>query len=154
MFPVNICQNIDILVVINVWKNDFGFHSNKKTQGHKHQLNNLYLKYQVCKMRLRHLNTFLQFRRLFHEPHCRQIVRSIFVEFFVLNGSFTKIGIHLFLTFETQKRKWWFENRTSTSYKGNRFLPFVFIAALLIYKSLHVRYFTVIRFSWDAWFYS
>ena len=84
----------------------------------------------------------------------RQIVRSIFVEFFVLNGPFTKIGTHLFLTFETQKRKWWFENRTSTSYKGNRFLPFVFIAALLIYKSLHVRYFTVIRFSWDAWFYS
>ena len=35
----------------------------------------------------------------------RQIVRSIFVEFFVLNGPFTKIGIHLFLTFETQKRK-------------------------------------------------
>ena len=38
MFPNNICQNIDILVIINVWKNDFGFLSNRKTQGHKHQI--------------------------------------------------------------------------------------------------------------------
>ena len=70
MFPDNICQNIDILVVINVRKNNFGFHSNRKTQGQKHQVNNLYFKYQVCQMKLRHLNTFLQFRLLFHEPHC------------------------------------------------------------------------------------
>ena len=70
MFPDNICQNIDILVVINVRKNNFGFHSNRKTQGQKHRLNNLYFKYQVCQMKLRHLNTFLQFRLLFHEPHC------------------------------------------------------------------------------------
>ena len=70
MFPDNICQNIDILVVINVQKNNFGFHSNRKTQGQKHQVNNLYFKYQVCQMILRHLNTFLQFRLLFHEPHC------------------------------------------------------------------------------------
>ena len=41
---------------MNVWKNDFG--SNQKTQGHKYQLNNLYSKYQVCQMKLRHLNTF------------------------------------------------------------------------------------------------
>ena len=70
MFPDNIRQNIDILVVINVRKNNFGFHSNRKTQGQKHRLNNLYFKYQVCQMKLRHLNTFLQFRLLFHEPHC------------------------------------------------------------------------------------
>ena len=70
MFPDNICQNIDILIVINVQKNNFGFHSNRKTQGQKHQVNNLYFKYQVCQMKLRHLNTFLQFRLLFHEPHC------------------------------------------------------------------------------------
>ena len=70
MFHDNISQNIDILVVINVWKNDFGFHSNQKTQGQKHQVNNLYFKYQVCQIELRHLNTFLQFRLLFHEPHC------------------------------------------------------------------------------------
>ena len=70
MFPDNICQNIDILVVINVQKNNFGFHSNQKTQGQKHQVNNLYFKYQVCQMKLRHLNTFLQFRLLFHKPHC------------------------------------------------------------------------------------
>ena len=70
MFPDNISQNIDILVVINVWKNNFGFHSNRKTQGQKHRVNNLYFKYQVCQMKLRHLNTFLQFRLLFHEPHC------------------------------------------------------------------------------------
>ena len=57
MFPDNISQNIDILVVINVWKNNFGFHSNQKTQGQKHQVNNLYFKYQVCQMKLRHLNT-------------------------------------------------------------------------------------------------
>ena len=70
MFPDNIRQNIDILVVINVRKNNFGFHSNRKTQGQKHWLNNLYFKYQICQMKLRHLNTFLQFRLLFHEPHC------------------------------------------------------------------------------------
>ena len=34
MFPDCICQNIDIPAVINVQKNDFGFHSNQKTQGH------------------------------------------------------------------------------------------------------------------------
>ena len=73
MFPDNISQNIDILVVINVWKNNFGFHSNRKTQGQKHQVNNLYFKYQVCQMKLRHLNTFLQFRLLFHEPHCSSV---------------------------------------------------------------------------------
>ena len=77
MFPDNICQNIDILVVINVQKNNFGFHSNQKTQGQKHQVNNLYFKYQVYQMKLRHLNTFLQFRLLFHEPHCWQIFRRV-----------------------------------------------------------------------------
>ena len=70
MFPDNISQNIHILVVINVWKNNFGFHSTQKTQGQKHQVNNLYFKYQVCQLKLRHLYTFLQFRLLFHEPHC------------------------------------------------------------------------------------
>ena len=70
MFPDNICQNIDILVVINVQKNNFGFHSNQKTQGQKHRLNNLYFKYQVCQIKLRHLNTFLQLKLLFHEPYC------------------------------------------------------------------------------------
>ena len=71
MFSYHVFENIDIIAVMTVWKNNFGFHSNQKTQEHKHQLNNLYFKYQVCKMRLRHLNTFLQFRLLFHEPHCR-----------------------------------------------------------------------------------
>ena len=70
MFPDNIYQNIDILVVINVQKNNFGFHSNQKTQGQKHSVNNLYFEYQVCQMKLRDLNTFLQFRLLFQEPHC------------------------------------------------------------------------------------
>ena len=70
MFPDNICQNIDILVVINVQKNDFGFHSNQKTQEQKHRVNNLHFKYQVCQMKFRHLDTFLQFRLLFHKPHC------------------------------------------------------------------------------------
>ena len=70
MFPDNICQNIDILVVINVRKNNFGFHSNQKTQGQKRQLNNLYFKYHVCQVKLSYLNTFLQFRLLLHEPHC------------------------------------------------------------------------------------
>ena len=69
MFLDYVYQNNDILAVINAQKNNFGFHSNRKTQGHKHQLNNLYFKYQVCQMKLRHLNTFLQFRLLFHEPH-------------------------------------------------------------------------------------
>ena len=72
MFPDYINQNIDILAVIDAWKNNFGFHSNQKTQGHKHQLNNLYFKYQVCQIKLRHLNTFLQFRLLFHKPHCKE----------------------------------------------------------------------------------
>ena len=70
MFPDNICQNIDILAVINAQKINFGFHGNRKTQGHKHQLNNLYFKYQLCQMKLRHLNTFLQCRLLFNEPYC------------------------------------------------------------------------------------
>ena len=61
MFPDNISQNIDILAVINVLKDNFGFHSNQKTQGQKHRVNNLNFKYQVCQMKLRHLNTFLQF---------------------------------------------------------------------------------------------
>ena len=73
MFPDYIYQNIDILAVIDAWKNNFGFHSNRKTQGHKHQLNNLYFKYQVYQMKLRHLNTFLQFRLIFHEPHCMDL---------------------------------------------------------------------------------
>ena len=75
MFPDNISQNIDILVVINVWKNNFGFHSNRKTQGQKHRVNNLYFKYQVCQINLKHLNTFLQFRLLFHKLHCRILVK-------------------------------------------------------------------------------
>ena len=70
MFPHYIYQNIDILAVMTVQKNDFGFHGNRKTQGQKHQLNILYFKYQVCRVKSRHLNTFLQFRLLFHEPHC------------------------------------------------------------------------------------
>ena len=95
MFPDNICQNIDILVVINVQKNNFGFHSNRKTQGQKHQVNNLYFKYQVCQMKLRHLNTFLQFRLLFHEPHCIAehilplgdlLISNLFAPFLVQGG--------------------------------------------------------------------
>ena len=62
MFPDNISPNIDILVVINVLKNNFGFHSDQKTQGEKQQLNDLYFRYQICQMKLGHLNTFLQFR--------------------------------------------------------------------------------------------
>ena len=79
MFPDNICQNIDILVVINVQKNIFGFHSNQKTQGQKHQVNDLYFKYQVCQMILRHLNTFLQFRLSFHKPRCRSPSNAVFL---------------------------------------------------------------------------
>ena len=71
MFPHHICENIDIIAVMTARKNNFGFHSNRKTQGQKHQVNNLYFKYQVCQIKLRHLNTFLQFRLLFHEPHCK-----------------------------------------------------------------------------------
>ena len=83
MFPDYICQNIDILEVIKVQKNNFGFHSNQKTRGQKHQLNNLYFKYQVYQMKLRHLNTFLQFRLLFQEPHCilgRLLETQIFLD--------------------------------------------------------------------------
>ena len=72
MFLTHICQNIDILAVMNDQKNDFGFHSNQKTQGHKHQLTNSYFKYQHYQMKLRYLNTFLQFRLLLHEPHCKE----------------------------------------------------------------------------------
>ena len=71
MFPDYICQNFDILAVRNVRKNNFGFHSNRKTQGHKRQLNNLYFKYQVCQMKLRYLKTFLQFRLFFHPCDCQ-----------------------------------------------------------------------------------
>ena len=70
MFPHHICQNIDILAVMNDQKNNFGFHGNRQTQGHKHQLKNICFKYQVCQIKLRYLNTFLQFRLSFHEPHC------------------------------------------------------------------------------------
>ena len=77
MFPDNICQNIDILVVINVQKNDFGFHSNRETQGQKHRVNNLHFKYQVYKMKLRHLNTFLQFRLLFLVPIAGSFIKTV-----------------------------------------------------------------------------
>ena len=77
MFLRHICQNIDIIAVMNDQKNDFGFYSNRKTQGQKHQVNNLYFKYQVYQMKLRHLNTFLQFRLLFHEPRCMRILDII-----------------------------------------------------------------------------
>ena len=60
MFLDSICKNIDILVVINIHKNNFGFHSNQNTQGQKHQVNNLNFKYQVGQMKLRHLIRFLQ----------------------------------------------------------------------------------------------
>ena len=76
MFLHYICENIDILAVMTVRKSNFGFHGNQKTQGHKHQLNNLYFKYKVYLMKLRYLNTFLQFRLLFHEPHCRRLLVS------------------------------------------------------------------------------
>ena len=65
MFPHNIGENIDILAVMTVQKNNFGFHSNWKTQEHKHLLDNLYFKYQVCQIKSRHLSTFPQFRLLF-----------------------------------------------------------------------------------------
>ena len=80
MFLCHICQNIDIIAIMNDQKNDFGFHSNRKTQGQKHRLNNLYFKYQVWQMKLRHLNTFLQFRLLFHEPHCIIILYTLFMK--------------------------------------------------------------------------
>jgi len=35
MFPDNIRQKNDILVVMNVWKINFGFHSNQKNSGTK-----------------------------------------------------------------------------------------------------------------------
>ena len=38
--PHYVCENIDVKSVITVQKNNFGFHGNKKTQGHRHQLNN------------------------------------------------------------------------------------------------------------------
>ena len=66
MFPDNICQNVDVL---EVQKNNFGYHSNQNTQGHKHRLNNLYFKYYGYSMKLKHLS-FLQFRLFFHKPHC------------------------------------------------------------------------------------
>ena len=65
MFLNYFCQNLDILY--NVWKNNLGFHSNEKTQGQKQPLNNLYFKYQVCQMKSKHLNTYLQFRLFIHE---------------------------------------------------------------------------------------
>ena len=37
---ITTCQNINILAVMNVAKNDFSFPSNQETQGHKHQSNN------------------------------------------------------------------------------------------------------------------
>ena len=85
MFPENISQNIDILVVINVWKNNFGFHSNRKTQGQKHWVNNFYFKYQVCQMKLRHLNTFLQFRLYLHEPNKNMHILKNLALFWLMN---------------------------------------------------------------------
>ena len=55
------CKNIARLAVARehhfaVARCNFGFHSNQKTQGQKHQVNNLYFKYQVCQIKLRHLS--------------------------------------------------------------------------------------------------
>ena len=77
MFPDYICRNINIQVVISIKKDNFGFHSNQKTEGQKHRVINLNFKYQVCQMKLRHLNTFLQFRLLFHEPHCTRNANDV-----------------------------------------------------------------------------
>ena len=55
MFLAYIGKDIGNLAVMNDHKNDFGFHSNQKTQGHKRQLNNLYFKDQHCQMKLRYL---------------------------------------------------------------------------------------------------
>ena len=77
MSPHCIYQNVDNLAVMMVQKNDFGFHGNRKTQGHKHQLNSLYFKYQVCQIKLGHFNTFLQFRLFSHKSHCSQNGKSI-----------------------------------------------------------------------------
>ena len=54
MLPYYICENTDIIAVMTVRKNNFEFHSNQKTQGQKHWVNNLYFKYQVCQIKLRH----------------------------------------------------------------------------------------------------
>ena len=102
MFPDNICQNINILVVINDQKNNFGFHSNQKTQGQKHQVNNLYFKYQVCQMKLRHLNIFLQFRLLFHEPHCTYFEKLGFF-FYVRYHCIIRLRVEFQLGFTTVK---------------------------------------------------
>ena len=72
MFPDHICQNLDILTVMNARKIILISIATEKLR-HKHQLNNLHSKYQVCEMKLKHLNTFLQFRLLFHEPHCKAV---------------------------------------------------------------------------------
>ena len=60
----HICQNIDLLAVMSDQKNDFGYHGKQGTQRHKHQLNNLYFKYQHCQIKLTYLNSFLQFKLL------------------------------------------------------------------------------------------
>ena len=40
-------------------------------------MNNLYFKYQICPIEFRHLNTFLQFRLLYHKPHCTPLTVPI-----------------------------------------------------------------------------
>ena len=97
MFPHYIYQNIDILAVMTVQKNNFGFHSNRKAQGQKHQWNNLYFKYQVCQMKLRHLNTFLQFRLSFHEPHCRKMKNQTISELEIVCFSFFLVSLYIFI---------------------------------------------------------
>ena len=69
MFPGYICENIDILAVMTVQKNTFGFRGNWKTQGHKHQLNIFQIS-SLSKKKTKKKNTLLQFKLLFHEPPC------------------------------------------------------------------------------------
>ena len=70
MFLHQICHNINILAVMNDQKNDFGFHSNQKTQGQNHQFNNLYFKYQGCQIEL--IFKYLPpIQALLNKPHCR-----------------------------------------------------------------------------------
>ena len=93
MFLLHISQNIDILQIWMIKRNDFGFHSNRQTQGHKHQLNILDLKHQVCLTKLRYSNIFLQFRLLLHKPHCT-VPESVMAQLKCSNRIYSSLIIH------------------------------------------------------------
>ena len=69
-----------------------------------------FFNYQIHHIKLRHINTFLHFRVLFHEPHCTASTSNIITTgvFRALNTIFDRCEINLNIIKEYQHSEFWF----------------------------------------------